>query len=162
MPVAAFHRHDERKPELGLVGIVEFGEAGEFLGGARVDARAGLLRGGGGGQLAADGCLAGQVRVSVDQRQLLVAAGTEQDVGHALLQAVDVVDVGVQATLVGAFGDPRRVLVDVGEGGDEGVAAQLGRGEGLEAAHFALSALKGWVACQWRAMSSRRAIQTFS
>ena len=34
--------------------------------------------------------------------------------------------------------------------------------QGLEAAHFTLSCLNGWVACQWRAISTRRAHQTFS
>ena len=66
----------------------------------------------------------GQVRVRVDQCQLSFMAGGQEDIGHALLQAVDLVDGCVQAEIVGLLGDPGRVLVDVGEGGNEGVAAQ--------------------------------------
>ena len=79
--------------------------------------------------------------------------------------AVDIVDRCVQAEIVGFLRHPRRVLVDVGEGCDEGVAAQRGRPQGLETAHGQFShsvGRNGWVACQCLAMSMRRAHQTLS
>src|SRR5690606_14795425 len=104
--------------------------------------------------------LAGEVRVRVDQRQLGFMRCFEQDVGHALMQYFDLIDALVNALVIGLFGDPGRVLVDVCEGGDEGVTVEAGRLDRLETAHFALSCLKGWVACQCRAISTRRANQT--
>ncbi|MNC56828.1 hypothetical protein D3C75_1064500 [compost metagenome] len=127
-----------------------------------MDAGTGLFAGAGFGQLALDGGLAGQVRVSVDQRQLVGVVGAEQDVAHALVQRLDLVQLAQLAQVVGFFGNPRRVLVDVGEGLDEGVTAQGGWLEGVEGGHQAFSFLYGWVACQWRAMSTRRANQTWS
>gem|GEM_PF-6101737 len=76
------------------------------------------------------------------------------------MERLDVVEAFVDALVIGLFGDPGRVLVDVGEGGNEGVAVEAGRLDRLEAAHFALSWVNGWVACQWRAISTRRANQT--
>src|SRR5690606_12413555 len=162
VPVAALYRHDEDEAELLLVGRVEFGEAGEFFGSAFVNAGAGLLRGAGRSQFATYGSLAGQVRVRVDQRQLGFARSLEQDLRHALEQYLDDVQGLFDAQVIGLLRDPGRMLVDVGEGGDKGVAVHAGRLDRLEAAHFALSCLKGWVACQWRAISTRRANHTCS
>lgn len=161
MAVAALHRLDEGEAEPGLVGVVEFGEAGELLGAAFVNPGAGLLGGAGGGQFATDRCFAGEVRVGVDQRQLGLAACRQENVGHALVQALDIVEAVVDAQVIGLLGDPGGVFVDVGEGFDEGLAGQRGGGQGLETAHASVS-WKGCSRCQWRAMSSRRANQTLS
>ena len=137
MPVAAFYRHDEGKLELGLVGIVQLGEARELFGRALVNTGASLFIRAGFGQLALDGRTACQVRVSVDQRQLTGVIGAQQDIAHALVQGFDLVDRRIQAQVIGFFGHPWRVFVDIGEGFDECVAAQ-GRGfQGLERGHFA-------------------------
>src|SRR5690606_41584669 len=79
-----------------------------------------------------------------------------------LVQHLDDVQGLIDAQVIGLLRDPGRMLVDVGEGGDKGVAVHAGRLDSLEAAHFALSCLKGWVACQWRAISTRRANHTCS
>ena len=147
MPVAAFYRHDEGKLELGLVGIVQLGEARKLFGRALVNPRASLLIGAGLGELALDGSFAGQVRVSVDQGQLAGMIGAQQDVAHALVQGLDLIDRSVLAQVEGLFGHPWRMFVDVGEGLDECVAAQCRRFQGLERSHFA-APLKGWVSCQ--------------
>ena len=127
-----------------------------------MDTGAGLFVGARCGELALDGGLAGQVRVSIDQCQLVSVTGAEQDIAHALVQRLDFVQLTQLAQVIGFFGDPRRVLVDVGEYLDEGVAVQGGGLEGLEGGHQAFSFLYGWVVCQWRAMSTRRANQTCS
>ena len=75
VPVAAFYRHDEGKLELGFVGLVQLGEALKLFGRALVNTGASLFIGAGFGQLALDGCFAGQVRVSVDQCQLAGVIG---------------------------------------------------------------------------------------
>ena len=143
MPVAAFYRHDEGKLELGFVGFVQLGEALKLFGRALVDTGASLFVGAGFGQLALNGSFAGQVRVSIDQGQLAGVIGAQQNVTHALVQGLDVIDAGVQAKVVGLFGHPRRVFVNIGKGRHERFTAQLGRLEGGESAHRAVSALKG-------------------
>ncbi|MCY1251417.1 hypothetical protein D9M72_651750 [compost metagenome] len=117
--------------------------------------------GAGFGQLALDGGFAGQVRVSVDQSQLAGVIGAQQDVAHALVQGFDLVDRSVLAQVEGLFGHPWRMFVDVGEGFDEGVAAQCRGFQCLKGAHFA-APWYGWVCCQWRAMSTRRLNHTCS
>ena len=147
MPVAAFYRHDEGKLELGFVGVVQLGEALELFGRALVNTGASLFIGAGFGQLALDGSFAGQVRVSVDQGQLAGMIGAQQDIAHALVQGFDLVDRSVRTEVVGLFGHPWRMFVDVGKGFDESVAAQGRRLQGLKAAHLA-APWYGWVSCQ--------------
>ncbi|MNR33487.1 hypothetical protein D3C85_1511620 [compost metagenome] len=84
----------------------------------------------------------------VDQRQLGGVVGAQEDVAHALVQGFDLLDFLQLAQVVGLFGDPRRVFVDVGEGCNERCAIQGRRLQGLECGHHAFSAWKGWVACQ--------------
>ena len=125
VPVAAFYRHDEGKLELGFVGLVQLGEALELFGRALVNTGASLFVGAGFGQLALDGCFAGQVRVSVDQCQLAGVIGAQQNVTHALVQGFDLIDAAVQAQVVGLFGNPGRVFIDIGKSRHEGFTAQL-------------------------------------
>ncbi|MCY1451441.1 hypothetical protein D9M71_683080 [compost metagenome] len=108
---------------------------------------ASLFIGAGFGKLALDGGFAGQVRVSVDQCQLTGVIGAQQDVAHALVQGFDLIDRGILAQVVGLLGHPWRMFVDVGESGDEGVAAQGRRFDGLKGAHLA-APVYGWVSCQ--------------
>ncbi|MOA29755.1 hypothetical protein D3C78_1507930 [compost metagenome] len=106
-----------------------------------MDTGAGLLVGARLGQFTLDRGFAGEVRVSIDQGQLGGVIGAQQDVAHALMQGFDLVDFLQLAEVVGLFGDPRRVLVDVGKGFDERAALQGRRLEGFESGHWAFSAL---------------------
>ncbi|MNJ60387.1 hypothetical protein D3C77_561110 [compost metagenome] len=100
-----------------------------------MDTGAGLFIGARFGQFTLDGGLASEVRVSVDQCQLGVVLGAEQDVAHALVQGFDLVDFLQLAQVVGLLGNPGRVFVDVGKGFDERSALQGRRLEGLESGH---------------------------
>ncbi|MNJ75697.1 hypothetical protein D3C77_728310 [compost metagenome] len=73
--------------------------------------------------------------MSIDQCQLSGMIGAKENVAHALMQGFDLIDFLQLAQVVGFFGDPWRVLVDVGEGFDERTAFQGRRLEGLESGH---------------------------
>ncbi len=108
-----------------------------------MDAGACLFGGAGGSQLAAHGRLAGQIRVRIDQRELGVVVGGEHRLGQAGVHHLDVVQRLVDASAIDRLGDPGRMLVDIGEGRDEGIAVE-GRGlDRLERGHQLRSAVMG-------------------
>jgi hypothetical protein len=133
--VAAFHRHDERETELLSVGGIELCEALELFGRAFADAGAGLLLGTGLGQLALHGGLAGQVRVRIDQCQACGVVCLRKNLAHAFMYGLDLVAPVDRQPLERTLGDPRRMLVDVGEGRHELGAVQLRRLQGTKMAH---------------------------
>lgn len=67
MVVVVFYCFDEGEVEFGFVGVVEFGEVGEFFGVVFVNFGVGLFGGVGGGQFVMDCCFVGEVWVGVDQ-----------------------------------------------------------------------------------------------
>ncbi len=108
-PSASLDRENEGKAETLVVVGIQLLQRGEFLGAALVEAGLGLFAGRFGGQLAGDGCLAGQFRVGADQAQLLLAAG----IGHDCLQRqFQRAGAGKRAARGGTLGDPRRMFVN--------------------------------------------------
>ena len=104
------------KPNLARVGLVELGEAGEFLRRQRVEACAGLLAARILGDIAGDRRPPGKVRMGAQQRELL----GRPRLAHLVAEGLDHVALAGEGALRGgALGHPRRVLGDVAEGGDE-------------------------------------------
>ena len=151
--VEAAHGDDEGEAELRLVGVVELGEAGALGVGEGVEAGAGLLGGGFGGQAFGGGQLAGEVGVGLEDGEALVRGGGAEGAGQRAGEAGGGVVGGAELEVEGALGDPGGVLEDAAVALDEGVA---GRG------WWGASAMAGagWRARQWAAMSPRVAIQT--
>ncbi len=110
------HGKDERKAEFLVVGGVQALDVGEFLRRAGGQARTALLRRRLRGQRPGNHRPAGQLGMRAQQRELRVAAG----IAHGLRQGQFQLRQAAQRTnLRGPFGNPRRVLVDALEHGDE-------------------------------------------
>ena len=87
-----------------------------------------------GGQALGGGELAGEVGVGVEDAEALFRRGSAEGAGEGGVEAGRGVVGGAELEGVGALGDPGRVLEDAAEAGDEGVAAEGGRGARRSAA----------------------------
>ena len=124
--VEAAHGDDEGEAELRLVGVVELGEAGALGVGEGVEAGAGLLGGGFGGQAFRRRQLAGEVGVGLEDGEALLRAGGAEGAGEGVGEAGGGVVGGAELEVEGALGDPGGVLEDAAVALDEGVLRERG------------------------------------
>src|SRR5258708_531298 len=154
-PVEPFHGNDEGEAEFLPVSLVERLHAGLLRGGASVEARGSLLRTRAPGEPGRFQ-LAQELGMRANEYELLVARGAVQ---RALHRRVQRIQRGERPRDEGPFGNPRGMLVDGAQACDEiGLRQAV---QGLQRDH-ADGLRNGCRAIQWRAISTRRQIQTRS